>query len=77
MICKLSEIISPAFAEPHRAIKSGAVTELVEKGGRGSAKSSHMSVEVLLFLLKHPDCHAVVLRSDLLGDCTAGAIGHV
>lgn len=62
MICKLSEIISPAFAEPHRAIKSGAVTELVEKGGRGSAKSSHMSVEVLLFLLKHPDCHAVVLR---------------
>jgi PBSX family phage terminase large subunit len=62
MICKLSEIISPAFAVPHRAIKRGEVTELVEKGGRGSAKSSHMSVEVLLFLLKHPDCHAVVLR---------------
>lgn len=62
MTCKLSEIISPAFAVPHRAIKRGEVTELVEKGGRGSAKSSHMSVEVLLFLLKHPDCHAVVLR---------------
>ncbi len=62
MTCKLSDIISPAFIEPHRAIKAGTINELVEKGGRGSAKSSHLSVEVILELLRHPDCHAVVMR---------------
>lgn len=62
MTYKLSDIISPAFAEPHRAIKAGTINELVEKGGRGSAKSSHLSVEVILELLRHPDCHAVVMR---------------
>ena len=62
MICKLSEIISPAFTEPHRAIKSGSINELVEKGGRGSAKSSHLSIEVVLGLIQHPECHAVVMR---------------
>lgn len=62
MTYKLSDIISPAFVEPHRAIKAGTINELVEKGGRGSAKSSHLSVEVILELLRHPDCHAVVMR---------------
>ncbi len=60
--CKLSEILSPAFREPHRAIKTGAINELVAKGGRGSGKSSFVSVELILLLLRHPDCHAVVLR---------------
>ena len=62
MTYKLSDIISPAFTEPHRAIKSGAINELVEKGGRGSAKSSHLSIEVVLGLIQHPECHAVVMR---------------
>ena len=62
MTYRLSELISPAFVESHKAIKSGAINELVEKGGRGSAKSSFLSVEVVLELLKHPDCHAVVMR---------------
>ena len=60
--CKLSEILSPAFREPHRAIKTGSINELVAKGGRGSGKSSFVSVELILLLLRHPDCHAVVLR---------------
>ena len=60
--CKLSEIISPAFAASHRAVKLHEIAELVEKGGRGSAKSSFVSVEVILELLKHPECHAVVMR---------------
>lgn len=60
--CKLSELISPAFAESHRAVKAGTVTELVEKGGRGGAKSSFISIEVVLLLLKRPECHAVVMR---------------
>lgn len=60
--CKLSKIISPAFAESHQAVKSGAINELVEKGGRGGAKSSYISLEVILLLIKHPECHAVAMR---------------
>lgn len=59
---KLSEIISPAFAQSHRAVKSGSINELIEKGGRGGAKSSYISIELVLLLLKHPDCHGVVMR---------------
>lgn len=61
-ICKLSEIVSPVFSGPHKAVKAGEINELVCKGGRGSAKSSYISVELVLQLLKYPDCHAVVLR---------------
>ena len=60
--CKLSELISPAFYDVHRQIKAGKVEELVAKGGRGSTKSSFLSVELILMLLRRPDCHAVVLR---------------
>lgn len=60
-IC-LSEIISPAFAGSHRAVMAGEISELNEKGGRGSCKSSFISVELILLLLKHPECHAMVLR---------------
>lgn len=60
--CRLSQILSPAFYEPHKAVKAGAVNEVVGAGGRGSCKSSWASIEVILALLKHPDCHAVVLR---------------
>lgn len=59
---KLSDLVSPAFSESHRAVKSGAINELVEKGGRGGAKSSFISIEVILLLLTHPECHAVVMR---------------
>lgn len=60
--CKLSRLVSPTFAASHRAVKSGEINELVEKGGRGSAKSSYISLELILLLLQHPECHAVVLR---------------
>lgn len=60
--CKLSELVSPAFAESHRAVKSGAINELVEKGGRGGAKSSFISIELVILILKNPECHGVVMR---------------
>lgn len=62
MTCKLSEVISPAFYDVHRAVKAGDINEIVEKGGRGSAKSSHISVEVPLLIIKHPNIHAAVFR---------------
>lgn len=60
--CKISEIISPAFFESHRLIRDQEITEAVETGGRGSAKSSFCGVEVVLAIVRHPECHAMVLR---------------
>ena len=57
----LSNVIGPAFSSSHTAIKEGA-TELVETGGRGSGKSSYLSIEFLLQLIQHPGCHGAVLR---------------
>lgn len=59
---RLSECMSPAFYELHTQIKTQWPHTVVCKGGRGSTKSSFMSVEFILFLLQHPQCHAVVLR---------------
>lgn len=55
-------MVSPCFAEAHRQIKAGNVKELLAKGGRGSTKSSYISIELILQLLKHPQCHAAVFR---------------
>ena len=62
MTSRLSEIISPAFYGVHHAIKSGSINEDVEKGGRGGAKSSFISVEIILLILKNPLIHACVFR---------------
>lgn len=59
---KLSEVLSPAFKDVHRAVKLGTHDQFVLKGGRGSTKSSYASVEVILQLVEHPDVHAVVMR---------------
>lgn len=58
----LRSTIAPSFYGTHNEVKRGNVTEVVEKGGRGSAKSSYISIELLVQLLTHPDCHAAVFR---------------
>lgn len=55
-------MVSPCFADVHRQIKAGNVKELLAKGGRGSTKSSYISIELILQLLKHQQCHAAVFR---------------
>lgn len=60
--CKLSEIVSPAFYEVHRAVKSGSATEVVLPGGRGSCKSSYISEEIPQLIVKNPQMHACVFR---------------
>lgn len=59
---RLTEIISPAFYGVHNTIKAGTINELVEKGGRGGAKSSFISIEIILLILRHPLIHACVFR---------------
>lgn len=62
MIYKLSDIISPAFSEPHRALKTGTHNQLILKGGRGSGKSSYASAEGVLLIIRNPQIHGVVMR---------------
>lgn len=60
MEVRLKEKIPGVFWPVHQAIRRGEVTEVVAKGGRGSGKSSYLSMELVWQLLRHPDCHAVV-----------------
>ena len=62
MQVRLKQIIPAVFWSVHRAISAGTVQEVVAKGGRGSGKSSYVSLELVYRLLRTPDCHAVVLR---------------
>ena len=62
MRVQLKTIIPPVFWPVHQAIRRGAAREVVAKGGRGSGKSSYLSVELVYQLLRRPRCHAVVLR---------------
>ena len=58
----IKQIMAPVFWPVHTAIRRGTVQEVVAKGGRGSGKSSYLSLALVYQLLRHPDCHAVVLR---------------
>lgn len=58
----LKDVIAPSFYDTHKAIKTGTINEVVEKGGRGGAKSSYVSIELILQLLQNPNCHAAVFR---------------
>lgn len=59
---RLSDIVAPHFYALHRDIKRHGHTYYWLEGGRGSTKSSEISLEIPQLLIKHPDCHAVVLR---------------
>lgn len=56
------DLMSPAFYDSYIAAKTGKINELVEDGGRGSAKSSFISLALVKLLLEHTDCHAAVFR---------------
>ena len=62
MEVRLSDIIAPHFYDIHKDIKEHNHTYYWEEGGRGSTKSSHISIEIPLLLIKNPNCHAVILR---------------
>ena len=66
----LNTVLGRDFKESHRAIKNQTVHTVVEEGGRGSLKSSFCSVEIILWLLRWPQSHALVLRqmSNTLAD---------
>jgi phage terminase large subunit len=59
---RLSELIAPSFYDLHLENKTEAYDEYWLKGGRGSTKSTFISIEILLGIIKDPDANAVVCR---------------
>lgn len=59
---RLSELIAPSFYEIHNNIKHNRYTHYWLKGGRGSTKSSFVSLEIILGIMKDPNANAVALR---------------
>lgn len=59
---KLSDVVARQFISVHRDIQEHNHTYYWLKGGRGSTKSSFISIEIPFLMLKNPMCHAVVLR---------------
>lgn len=59
---RLTDLIAPSFYDLHRDVKQGRHTHYWLKGGRGSTKSSFVSVEIVLGMMRHPDANAVAIR---------------
>lgn len=59
---RLSQVMTKHFLGVHRDCKQHKHTHYWLKGGRGSTKSSFVSLELPILLLQHPDCHVVVMR---------------
>jgi len=59
---RLAERIARHFDPVHRAIKRGEYAEYWLSGGRGSGKSSFISLEIWLGILKEPEANAIIYR---------------
>lgn len=57
-----ARLIAPAFASVHLDVLESAHTEYVLCGGRGSGKSSYISLEIIELLKNNNDMNALVLR---------------
>lgn len=59
---QLKNKIAPSFYELHHQIRNHDATHYWLKGGRGSTKSSFISIEIILGMMKDPQRNAVVFR---------------
>ena len=59
---RLSSLIARPFIPVHRDIKRRAHSEYWLKGGRGSTKSSFVSIELILQLIQNPMMNAIIYR---------------
>ncbi len=61
-IVKLTDVIAPSFYDVHWDILDGNHTYYDLYGGRGSAKSSFISAEIVLGMMGDPEANAVIFR---------------
>jgi PBSX family phage terminase large subunit len=67
---RISQIIGPAFFPVHQSIRREEHSEYWLKGGRGSAKSSFISLEIVQGIVRDPEANAIIYRkvADTLRD---------
>lgn len=58
----LKELIAPSFYEVHKDLRDNLHTHYWLKGGRGSTKSSFISIEIAMGMLRDPLANAIVFR---------------
>lgn len=61
-LVSLTDLIAPSFYDVHHDIKQGLHTHYWLKGGRGSTKSTFVSVETVKGIMEDPQANAIVLR---------------
>lgn len=59
---RLTNLIGHAYYGLHNDIKNERYTHYWLKGGRGSLKSSFISIEIILGMMRHPERHAICFR---------------
>lgn len=59
---QLDKLITGGFYNLHQDIKKDGYDEYWLKGGRGSTKSTFISIQIILGMIKDPDANAVVTR---------------
>ena len=62
LMVRLKDIIAPPFYTVHNDIKEGKHTHYFLKGGRGSTKSSFVSIEIILGMMGDADANAMAIR---------------
>lgn len=68
----LSSLLAPSFYGLHRAVKHHDYTHYWLRGGRGSTKSSFISLEIILLIMQHPDVNGVAFRK--VGNTTRNSV---
>lgn len=68
----LKSLIAPVFYPIHKAIKNFEYTHFWLAGGRSSTKSSFISIEIILNLIKNPEMQAICFRQ--VGDTLQGSV---
>ena len=62
MEIKLTDLIAPQFYDIHWDILEGKHTHYKLYGGRGSTKSSFISIEIIMGMMQDPDANAACFR---------------
>lgn len=59
---KLTDLIAPSFYDLHWDIVEHRYTHYKLAGGRGSTKSSFVSLEIILGMMQDPQANAIAMR---------------
>ena len=62
MPTNLNKLIAPVFYKLHHQIKNHEYTHYWLRGGRGSTKSSVISIEIIIGMMKNPEYNAIAFR---------------